>query len=62
MKKKPVPPACRGTIAVPSEMKTEFRKLCIVQDLKPSDVMKKILGSWIEKEKKKVNGPMVVNG
>lgn len=51
----------RSAIVVPTDIKNEFRKLCVVQDLKPSDVAKRLFSNWIEKEKKKVTA-LVVNG
>ena len=52
----------RSAIVVPTVLKTEFRKLCIVQDLKPHDVAKQLFENWIERNKKKLTAPLVVNG
>lgn len=54
MKKKEIPNnKGRSSIVVPTALKTEFRKLCIVQDLKPCDVAKQLFENWVEKQKKK---------
>ena len=60
MKKKPEAKE-RAAIVVPKTIKNEFRKLCVVQDLKPSAVAERLFTNWIEKEKKKVTA-QVVNG
>lgn len=59
MKKKKIDDKSRSPIIVPTTLKNEFRKICIVHDLNPPEVMKKIIGSWIEKQKKL---PLIANG
>lgn len=61
MKKKTQLKAVYSAVSVPKDLKVEFRKICIIQDLKPSDVMKKLVTNWVEKEKKKQIA-LVVNG
>lgn len=53
------PKRTHGTIAVPYQIKEEFRLLCLMHSLKPADEMKKIMRSWIAKEKKK-NVPTIL--
>lgn len=62
MKKKTDMKTVYSAVSVPKELKVEFRKICILQDIKPSDVMKKLVSNWCEKEKKKQNFPLVANG
>lgn len=61
MKKKPEIRS-HSSIVVPMELKNEFRKTCVNLDLKPCDVAKKILETWIDKNKKKLAPALVVNG
>lgn len=53
-----------SAISVPTELKVEFRKICIIQDIKPQEIVRKLLASWVEREKKKLSEPhaRAVNG
>lgn len=57
MKKKP-DQKDKSAIVLPTTIKNEFRKICIMQDLKPSAVTIRLFSNWIEKEKKKCQMPI----
>lgn len=61
MKKKMTKEPCTATVVMPPTLKTEFRKICVLQDLQPSETLQKIVSDWVEKQKKKQNIALVVN-
>ena len=40
-------------VSLPRELKVEFRKMCIVQDIKPYNVIRDLIRDWIAKERSK---------
>jgi hypothetical protein len=59
MQKKPL--RDRGAITLSREIKNEFRKFCIVQDLKPNQVIVEIVSAWLKQQKKKITLPTINN-
>lgn len=52
-----------SNIAVPKDLKIEFRKTCINLELKPNEIVIDMLQRFIEKNKKRINHvTMVANG
>lgn len=43
-----------GAITLSREIKNEFRKFCLIQDLKPNEVIVEILTQWLAEQKKKI--------
>lgn len=42
----------KTSMMVDADLNTEFREICDKKDLMPSKIVRKLLSSWIEKEKK----------
>lgn len=59
MKKKVKAPTT-ATVLLPTDLKVEFRKVCIMHDLKPSAVLQRIVATWIDKEKKRHHAPQII--
>ncbi len=43
-----------GVITLSREIKNEFRKFCLIQDLRPNEVIVEILSEWVKQQKKKI--------